>query len=87
MTSARSGEIELASSLVASAMWEITDDIEIGKWDRPQRHSGWDFIWAHMQIYPTKLGLDLESNIEALPDDGGILLSSFVDEIWTGVKE
>ena len=29
MTSARFGETELASSVVASAMWEITDDIEI----------------------------------------------------------
>lgn len=49
-TCACSGEGELASLLVASVIWEFTDDIKIGKKHRPQRHSCWDYIWAHLQI-------------------------------------
>ena len=57
MTSVCSGDIELARSLVVSALREIADDIEKGEWDTyPVKTTNQNAIY--------KCNLNLEKNID-----------------------
>ena len=61
MTSVCSGDRELARSLVVSALWEIADDIENGKWEGHLRYFFWDLIWVPYPNLIHKVGWLLES--------------------------
>ena len=61
MTSVCSGDRELARSLVVSALREIADDIENGKWEGHLRYFFWDLIWVPYPNLIHKVGWLLES--------------------------